>query len=64
MTDQEAHAIILQRCRATGIGRWVMRKHGGRCYVQDLGWNREPRIAEGGNWVEVLDKLPEYDGSC
>ena len=67
---QAAHDEILQRCRATGIGGWVMRDlPGGDLAVLSFresepipggySWQRQPRrISIGTTWGAVLDGLP------
>ena len=68
--EQDAHDEILRRCRATGIGQWVMRTSPSRrCLVINLselelhpephftGERRERHVAEGATWVEVLTVL-------
>ncbi len=75
MTETEAEAEILRRCRATRAGGWVMRAWGTpeRCYVinlrereqdpHDRRGRRARRIAEGANWLEVFAALPPEDSS-
>jgi len=71
---RECHNELLRRCRATNIGRWVMRlmphepaERG--CAVIDLGrseavdassWKRrDVRVSEGATWCAVLAGMPE-----
>jgi len=70
--EQTYYEIILERCRATGPGHWVMRKDNGQKMVVDLSqteakpggydWERrEKHIAVGETWLQVFARLPKED---